>query len=113
MEQRGVNGRFLVGHKGGPGNPYARRVAEFKNALYSAVSSDDITAIALKLVSNAREGDIPAAKLLLSYAIGAPIQNIQLDAEVASERQIRLDQYFESIPANQLLDILRHASSEI
>jgi hypothetical protein len=60
----------------------------------------------------AKEGDIPSPKLLLSYAIGAPIQNIQLDSEIASERQTRLDQYFDSLPGDQMIEILRRASKE-
>ena len=37
-----------------------------------AVSADDIRDIAATLVRLAKEGDVPAAKIVLAYAIGEP-----------------------------------------
>ena len=69
---RAEDGKFAKGYLGGPGNPFARQTAALRKALISAVTDDDIQAIAVKLLEQAREGDVASAKLLLSYTIGKP-----------------------------------------
>src|SRR5438067_2077329 len=39
--ERDADGRFVKGNRGGPGNPFARRVAELRRELLEAVSADD------------------------------------------------------------------------
>ena len=43
--QRDKRGRFTEGNEGGPGNPFARQVAELRKAALEAVSPDDIREI--------------------------------------------------------------------
>jgi hypothetical protein len=43
--ERGEDGRFLPGNAGGPGNPYAKKVAELRGSLISAISHEDIEEI--------------------------------------------------------------------
>jgi len=69
---RAADGKFAKGYLGGPGNPFARQTAALRKALISAVTDDDIAAIAQKLLEQAKAGDVPSAKLLLSYTIGKP-----------------------------------------
>jgi hypothetical protein len=65
-------GRFTKGNPGGHGNPFARQVAALRSALLAAVTTDDIAAVARALLARAKEGDVPAAKLLLAYSLGKP-----------------------------------------
>jgi len=74
MENRNANGTFQKGHAGGPGNPYARRVAALRSALLAAVTEEDLRAIATTLVEQAKKGDLAAVKILLSYTVGRPTE---------------------------------------
>lgn len=67
-----TTGRFVPGYAGGPGNPYARRIASLKRALLSGVTDDDFVEIGKKLVQMARAGDLDAVEMLLKYSVGAP-----------------------------------------
>lgn len=69
---RDNKGRFTIGNLGGPGNPFARKVAALRQALIDSVTPADIQAIAASLIQRAKEGNVQAAKLLLSYSIGKP-----------------------------------------
>ena len=65
-------GQFAKGYAGGPGNPYARRVAALRRAFHSVFTEEDLRALARVLLKQALGGDAAAAKLLLAYAIGKP-----------------------------------------
>src|SRR4051794_8726499 len=69
---RDVNGRFREGNKGGPGNPFARKVAALRKALLDSVSEQDVKDVAEILKLKARQGDMAAVKLLLLYCVGKP-----------------------------------------
>jgi hypothetical protein len=69
---RDANGRFTAGNHGGPGNPFARRIAEFRRAIVDAATPEKIVAVVAKLEEKALAGDVAAAKLYLSYAVGKP-----------------------------------------
>ena len=68
--EREHNGRFAAGNRGGPGNPFARRVAELRKAFIEAVSYDDLQRICQRLICLAVQGDVAAAKLVLGYVLG-------------------------------------------
>jgi hypothetical protein len=76
---RDGKGRFARGNKGGPGNPFNRRVAALRQLLVERVSDDDLAAIVDRLVQKAREGDVSAARLVLSYAVGRPTSAVDPD----------------------------------
>ncbi len=82
---RDRHGRFAEGNSGGPGNPFARQVAALRVALLSAVTAQDVAAVAEELLRQAKEGNLAAAKLLLSYTLGkpaaAPVDPDTLDAQ--------------------------------
>ena len=69
---RDESGRFTKGNPGGPGNPYARRVAQLRSTLLQAVGDEGLTDIIRGLVTAAKGGDVAAAKLVLSYVLGRP-----------------------------------------
>lgn len=73
---RDAQGRFVVGNPGGPGNPYAKRTAELRAALIAAVAPDDVEAVVKTLITLGKGGDVAAARLLLSYAAGRPVNAV-------------------------------------
>ncbi len=79
-------GRFLPGNGGGPGNPYAARVAELRSALLEAVTPGDLAAIVRSLVQAARSGDVAAAKLVFERVLGRPLEADILDRLEALEQ---------------------------
>jgi hypothetical protein len=76
---RDAHGRFAKGNAGGPGNPFARQVAALRSAMLASVTEEDLGAVARELVRQAREGNLAAAKLLLSYTLGKPAQAVDPD----------------------------------
>ena len=77
---RDAGGRFASGNSGGPGNPFARRVAELRIALFDAVTPEDLRYLAGQLVVLAKNGDLAACKLLFSYVLGKPAPAVNPDA---------------------------------
>lgn len=90
---RTAAGRFAPGNAGGPGNPFARRVASLRRAMLDAVSEADMAAIAAALVDKAKAGDVAAVKVLLPYLVGpvAPVVDPdRLDEHEANARQSQI-----------------------
>ena len=71
---RDASGRFAPGNKGGPGNPFARKVGQLRAALLETVTEDDMRAVAAKLVQMARGGNLPAIRELLERTLGKPVE---------------------------------------
>ena len=71
---RARDGRFTLGNKGGPGNPFARKVGQLRSALLETVTEDDMKAVAAKLVEMARGGHLPAIKELHERTLGKPVE---------------------------------------
>ena len=69
---RNSYGRFTVGNKGGPGNPYAKRVAAIHAAFLHTVKDKDIAEIVEGIVSKAKAGDLSAAAILFDRVLGKP-----------------------------------------
>ena len=67
---RTARGRFAPGNPGGPGNPYAKRVADLRAALLESVTEADIRAVARALVKRAKAGEVPAIRELLDRLVG-------------------------------------------
>jgi hypothetical protein len=84
-EGRDSRGRFAKGNKGGPGNPFARKVAALRQAFVSFVSEDDLKHIVFVIKMRAEGGDMAAAKLLLQYALGKPAEAMDPDRVDADE----------------------------
>src|SRR6516225_3354158 len=77
---RDARGRFAPGNVGGPGNPFARRVAQLRTVLLEAVSDEDLRIVAEQLVVKAKMGDLAATKLLFQYVVGKPAATVDPDA---------------------------------
>jgi hypothetical protein len=76
---RDAHGRFGKGNRGGPGNPFARQVAALRSALLASVTAADIEAVMQGLLRQAKEGNVAAARLLLSYTLGKPAAPVDPD----------------------------------
>ena len=85
---RKPNGQFAKGNSGGPGNPYARRVARLRSALLDAVGENGLADIVQGMVTAAKGGDVAAAKLLLSYLLGKPVESVEPDYVDIHEREL-------------------------
>lgn len=70
--QRDAKGRFAKGNRGGPGNPYAKQTAALRKVLLACVTPEDIRELAGNLLRWANQGNLAAARLLLSYVLGKP-----------------------------------------
>jgi hypothetical protein len=77
--QRDAQGRFASGNRGGPGNPFARQVATLRQGLLARLTPEDLGDVAEALLRQAKEGNVAAAKLLLSYSLGKPLQTADPD----------------------------------
>src|SRR5262245_21497775 len=69
---RTAGGHFAKGNPGGPGNPHARHCARMLALLRASISDEEMVAIIRALVAKAVDGDISAAKLVMSYKLGKP-----------------------------------------
>jgi hypothetical protein len=80
-EGRDARGRFAKGNGGGPGNPFARRMAQLRRILLETVTDAEMSIIAGELVLRAKNGDLAAIKLLFQYVLGKPGGAIDPHAE--------------------------------
>jgi hypothetical protein len=69
---RDEKGRFARGNSGGPGNPHLRRLGELQQAVADAVKPKDLRDILAKLLEQAKQGDQPAARIVLDRVLGKP-----------------------------------------
>jgi hypothetical protein len=86
-----ANGRFTMGNKGGPGNPFARQVAEIRKLLLSSVPGERLTKIVLAMVEKAEAGDVAAAKLVLQYTVGKPAEAVEPDRIELEDHRLRTE----------------------
>jgi hypothetical protein len=86
---RASNGRFTKGYAGGPGNPFGKRVAELRSALFDAVTVDDLREIVQTLVTLAKQGDIAAAKEVLERTLGKPTEHDLFERLEALEERLK------------------------
>ena len=73
--QRDERGRFVLGWRGGPGNPNSAQTAKLRSALLAAVTVDDMTKAVAALRENALAGDVVAIRELLDRCLGKPAQS--------------------------------------
>ena len=72
MEDRDNTGKFTKGNSGGPGNPFAKQVSQLRSKLLAAITPEDLSEIIRKTIELAKNGDLAATKMVLSYAVGRP-----------------------------------------
>jgi hypothetical protein len=97
---RDAAGRFLKGQwRGGPGNPFARQVAELRRAIFATVTPAHVQQVFTSLLNRAtKHGDVTAAALLLKYAVPVP-QPVDDDADDDPDAEAGLDQDQEELLA--------------
>jgi hypothetical protein len=76
---RDAKGRFTANNPGGPGNPFARRVAALRTALLQNVTAEDLVAIVRAMIAQAQQGNVAAAKLVFAYVLGQPAKAFDPD----------------------------------
>ena len=76
---RDARGRFVPGNPGGPGNPFARQVAQIRREILANLTSQDIYYIVETFKLKAIRGDLGAAKFLFQYAVGKPGDTVNPD----------------------------------
>jgi hypothetical protein len=90
---RDANGRFVKGNPGGPGNPFARKVAVLRSALINFVTVDDMKHVAFILKEKAMGGDLAAIKLLFQYCLGKPGETVDPDRLDIEEAKLQDEHY--------------------
>jgi hypothetical protein len=101
--ERDARGRFVPGNKGGPGNPFARKVAELRKTLVNFVTEDDMKHIAFVLKERAMAGELAAIKLLFQYILGKPNEAVDPDRLDLDEWQ-KLQET--ARPAKEVTDVM-------
>ncbi|MFM7150157.1 MAG: hypothetical protein ACKO23_09970, partial [Gemmataceae bacterium] len=105
---RDHRGRFTKGNAGGPGNPFARKTSLLRSVAIQCLSTADMQVIVERLIYFAREGHIPAIKLLFHYTLGKPIEGQHPD-------EVDFDDSDDQEPpatVDALCDMLRTAERE-
>jgi hypothetical protein len=115
---RDARGRFTPGNTGGPGNPFARKVAELRKTLVNFVTEDDMKHIAFVLKERAMGGDLAAIKLLFEYILGKPTEGVDPDRLDLDEWQKlqetarpaeEVTTVMNRLPVNTLMDLTKIA----
>lgn len=83
--ERNAKGQFAPGNAGGPGNPFARQVAELRKTILAVVTPEVLASIMQALAAKAQQGDMAASKLLLEYTVGKPVPMSDPDRVDADE----------------------------
>ena len=88
---RSANRRFTLGNQGGPGNPFARQVAEIRKLLLSTVPGEELAKVLLAMLEKAKAGDVAAAKLVLQYTAGKPAEAVEPDRIELEDHRLRTE----------------------
>lgn len=70
MPNHGKNGQFTKGNSAAKGNPYTKKAAAMRKALYQSVTAQDIQEIVNQLKAQAKSGDLRAISLLFDRLLG-------------------------------------------
>src|SRR5450631_2273310 len=100
---RDAGGRFTKGNAGGPGNPFARRVARLRSVMLACSTDEDMKVITEMLIVLARTGDLAAIKLYYEYVVGKPRPAVDPDTVDYQEFEL----YCRSPHGQQLQELLR------
>ena len=88
-DDRSRKGRFTLGNKGGPGNPFARQVAEIRKLLLNTIPGHELAKVLLAMLEKAKAGDVAAAKLVLQYTAGKPAEAVEPDRIELEDHRLR------------------------
>jgi hypothetical protein len=82
-----VTGRFVAGNRLSRGNPHFRTLAANRSAILKVVGPEQVEQLTRALLCRALDGDLDAARVLLSYSVGRPGGVVDPDAQDADELQ--------------------------
>ena len=89
MTERGTNGQFLPGNKQSVGNkggrPRRSTEERFLKAFSDTVKTSDIKKMVEVIMVRALCGDVKAARFIMEYAVGKPMQYITADIDSTNE----------------------------
>jgi hypothetical protein len=106
---RQPSGQFAAGNRGGPGNPFARQVAELRQAILDRLTVETTGAIADALIVRAKAGDVAAARLLFQYGLGKPARAVEPDRVEIDEHHLRQES---TVPLTDMAQPYGHVSVE-
>jgi hypothetical protein len=119
---RDSKGRFTAGNPGGPGNPFARRVAQLRSVMLQCITDEDMQAITHAVLLKARNGDLQAVKLMYQYGIGKASDAVNPDTlDIDEYKQIYepqkdimedVMQTMHTIPPGALTPVVRAMNKE-
>ncbi len=78
--QRDHLGRYLPGHRGGPGRPKRTRSPAYQIVLEDVISPEEWRAIVKRLKHYILDGDLAALRILAPYLLGRPTTAALQDA---------------------------------
>jgi hypothetical protein len=114
---RDDKGRYAKGNGGGPGNPYARQVAQLRKELLARCTPERLGKIADRMMELAEEGDVSAAKLIFQYVLGKPldavspdrvdIDEVEVFRDGACKKDVLLPTLLGGVPADVSADLFR------
>ncbi len=107
-KDRDAKGRFAKNNPGGPGNPYARKVAALRQSLMKHLGPRELYEIVRLLVGQAMCGNIESTKVLFQYVIGQAPQAPDPDGVNLAEWQQYVDNPATVDAVKKLLDTLPH-----
>jgi hypothetical protein len=83
---RDASGRFVKGGAGiSPGRPPLAAELPYIDGLKAAVTAERVATVLDRLFEDAIKGNVNAAKIFLSYAVGNPAVKVELDANVYNQ----------------------------
>jgi hypothetical protein len=88
---REKNGRFAKGNPGGPGNPYARRMAAIRKQMIEFMTPERTHLYLMALLEHTLKGNMAAAKLLAEHTAGKPLAGVDGDRLAMDEWIKRLE----------------------
>jgi hypothetical protein len=71
---RARGGKFAPGNKGGPGNPHAARVGQWRKQLAEALTDTEFGGVIRALVAAAKAGEPWAVREVLDRTLGKPVE---------------------------------------
>ena len=75
---RDSGGKFTKGNKAAKGNPYTRKAAQFRKAMYNSVSEQEFRQIVDRMKQDALNGSAKDRELFLTRLLGTPGTGIDI-----------------------------------
>ncbi|TWU27621.1 hypothetical protein [Bythopirellula polymerisocia] len=85
---RGRDGKFTKGNPGGPGRPRKEREAYYMKAFCHALGPGALAEIVDAMREKALGGSVAAARLLMEFAMGKPLMQLEVSASEGEEFRV-------------------------